>query len=223
MRVIGYARVSTDEQAQEGVSLEAQRGRIEAYCVAKDWDLVGVEADPGMSAKDMKRPGLQAVLEAVRSRRVAAIVVYKLDRLTRSVIDLNHIVELLDKNGVALVSMQESLDATTPTGRLMLNLLASVSQWEREVIGERTKEAMRYLKEQGQVISRPTYGYNIKAGKLHEDEHEKGVLVRIRTWRTQGMSYRRIAAELDAAGIPTKRGGQWQAMTVCRLHKRAEA
>jgi site-specific DNA recombinase len=117
MRIIGYARVSTDEQASEGVSLAAQRARIEAYCYAKGWGLLGVEADPGMSAKDMKRPRLQAVLEAVRSRRVAAIVVYKLDWLTRSVLDLNRIVELLDKHDVALVSMQESLDASTRNGR----------------------------------------------------------------------------------------------------------
>lgn len=159
MKVIGYARVSTDEQASEGVSMDAQKARIEAYCVAKDWDLLGVEVDPGISAKDMKRPGLQAVLEAVRSGQVTAIVIYKLDRLTRSVLDLNRIVELLDKHDVALVSMQESLDATTPTGRLMLNLLASVSQWEREIIGERTKDAMRYLKEQGRVYSRPVKGH----------------------------------------------------------------
>jgi site-specific DNA recombinase len=139
MKVIGYARVSTDEQAAEGVSMDAQRTRIEAYCVAKAWELAGVEADAGISAKDMKRPGLQTVLEAVRSGSVDAIVVYKLDRLTRSVLDLNRIVELLDKHDVALVSMQESLDATTAMGRAMLNMVAVFSQLERETIGERTR------------------------------------------------------------------------------------
>jgi site-specific DNA recombinase len=214
MQVIGYARVSTDEQASEGVSMAAQRTRIEAYCVAKDWDLVSVEADPGMSAKDMKRPGLQAILQAVRSRRVAAIVVYKLDRLTRSVLDLNRIVELLDKHNVALVSMQESLDATTPTGRLMLNLLASVSQWEREIIGQRTKEAMSYLKEQKQAYCRPVYGYDMVEGRLHENKHEQKVIAQVKAWRQQGRPYRHIAAQLNDEGVPTKRGGTWAAMTI---------
>jgi DNA invertase Pin-like site-specific DNA recombinase len=214
MKVIGYSRVSTDEQASEGVSMEAQKARIEAYCVAKDWELVSLEADPGMSAKDMKRPGLQTVLDAVRSGSVEAIVIYKLDRLTRSVLDLNRIVELLDKNGVALVSMQESLDATTPTGRLMLNLLASVSQWEREIIGQRTKEVMSYMKSQGMVYCRPVYGYDTADGRLLKNTHEQKVITRVKAWRVQGMSYSHIAEALNAKGVPTKRGGQWAAMTV---------
>jgi site-specific DNA recombinase len=206
-----------DERASEGVSLAAQRARIEAYCVAKDWELLAVEADL-MSAKDCKRLGLQAVLEAVGSRRVAAIVVYKLDRLARSVLDLNRIVELLDKNGVSLVSMQESLGATTPTGRLMLILLASVSQWEREVICQRTKEAMSYLKEQNKVIakvhSRPVYGYNNVDGRLYENEYEQAVIERIKGLREDENPYRTIAAQLNDEGVPTKRGGSWHNTTV---------
>lgn len=215
MKVIGYVRVSTDEQASEGVSLQAQRTRIEAYCVAKAWELVSVEADPGISAKDMKRSGLQAVLGAVRSGRVDAIVVYELDRLTRSVLDLNRIFELLDRQDVALVSMQESLDATTPTGRLMLNLLASVSQWEREVIGERTKEAMRYLKEQKQAYSRPVYGFDCSTqGELIENHTETKVIARMGELKRRGLSYLRIAEHLNEQGIPTKRGGRWWDSTV---------
>jgi site-specific DNA recombinase len=124
MKVIGYVRVSTEDQAKEGVSLEAQQARIKAYCTAKGWELVGIEADRGLSAKDCNRPGLQAALEAVKHKQVEALVVYKLDWLTRSIADLLELMNLLNKKDVALVSMEESLDATTATGRLMMNMLA---------------------------------------------------------------------------------------------------
>jgi len=125
MKAIGYVRMSTDEQASDGVSLEAQRKRIEGYCVAKDWTLVDVKQDPGCSAKNMKRLGLQEILSQLRD--VDAVIVYKLDRLTRSVSDLNIMLERFKKCHVSLVSLSESLDATTATGELMLNLLISVS------------------------------------------------------------------------------------------------
>ena len=111
-----------------GISSEAQQAKIEAYCFAKGWQLLRVGADRGLSAKDLNRTGLQAALKQVAAHEVEALVVYKLDRLTRSAVDFNKLVELLDKHEVALVSIQESLDATTPTGRLMMNLLASVSR-----------------------------------------------------------------------------------------------
>jgi site-specific DNA recombinase len=101
MRAIGYVRVSTDEQATEDISLEAQHARVTAYCVAKDWDLVGIETDRGFSAKDTNHPGTQAGLNAVRTRQVEAIIIDKLDRLARSVVDLNNIIILLDKKWVA--------------------------------------------------------------------------------------------------------------------------
>jgi site-specific DNA recombinase len=102
----------------------------------------------------------------------------------------------------------------------MLNLLANVSQWEREIIGERTKEAMRYLKEQKQSYSRPVYGYDIEAGRLYENELEQEVISRAKVWREQGRPYRHIAAVLNAEGVPTKRGGQWAAMTIKKLVSR---
>ena len=121
-------------------------------------------------------------------------VVSKLDRLTRSVADLDTLMKLFERKGVALVSLQESLDATTATGRLMMNLLASVSQWEREVIGERTRDAMQHLKAQGQVYSRPVCD-------------DAGTLAHIHTMRAAGATYQEIADELTAAGVPTVRGG----------------
>jgi site-specific DNA recombinase len=128
MQVLGYARVSTEDQAREGVSLAAQQAKIEAYAVVKDWMLAEIVRDEGVSAKILKRPGLQYLLALMAQLQVQAVIVHKLDRLTRSVKDLNTLVELFEKQGVALVSLQESLDATTATGRLMMNLLASVSQ-----------------------------------------------------------------------------------------------
>jgi site-specific DNA recombinase len=146
MKVVGYCRVSTEDQAREGVSLAAQHVKIEAYALVKDWILAEVIRDEGVSAKSLVRPGLQRLLALVEAGQVEAVIIYKLDRLTRSVADLDKLMKLFERKGVALVSLQESLDATTATGRLMMNLLASVSQWEREVIGERTRDAMQHLK-----------------------------------------------------------------------------
>jgi site-specific DNA recombinase len=206
MQVVGYIRVSTEDQAKEGVSLAAQRAKIEAYALVKDWTVVEVIQDD-VSAKHLKRPGLQRLLALVAQRQVGAVIVYKLDRLTRSVKDLNTLVELFDKKGVALVSLQESLDATTATGRLMMNLLASVSQWEREVIGERTRDAMQHLKASGKVYSRPVFD-------------DAATLAHIHARRAAGATYQDIADELTAAGVPTVRGGAWAPATIYGILRR---
>jgi site-specific DNA recombinase len=207
MQVIGYTRVSTTEQATDGVSLAAQQAKIQAYAVVKDWTVVDIIRDEGASAKSLQRPGLARLLQLVKAGAVAAVVVSKLDRLTRSVKDLNSLVELFDKKGVALVSLQESLDATTAPGRLMMNLLASVSQWEREVIGERTRDAMQHLKATGQVYSRPVFD-------------DAATLVHIHTMRAQGATLQEIAEELTLAGVPTVRGGAWAPATIMGILRR---
>jgi len=214
MQVIGYVRVSTEDQAREGVSLAAQEAELRAYCLVKDWTLVEVIRDAGQSAKSLKRTGLERLLTLVRAGEVQAVVVYKLDRLTRSVVDLGQLVTLFAKTGVPLVSLQESLDATTATGELMMNLLVSVSQWERKVIGERTRDAMQHLKAQGQVYSRPAFG------GTPEDE---ATLARIHALRAQGATYQAIADALTSAGVPTVRGGRWAAATVMGILRRHPA
>ena len=206
MQVVGYIRVSTEDQAREGVRLAAQRAKIDAYALVKDWSVVEVIQDD-MTAKHLRRRGVQRLLELVARRQVGAVIVYKLDRLTRSVKDLNSLVELFDKKNVALVSLQGSLDATTATGCLMMNLLASVSQWEREVIGERTRDAMQHLKAHGKVYSRPAFD-------------DAATLAQIHTMRVAGATYQEIADELTAAGVPTVRGGRWQAATVLGIVRR---
>ena len=206
MNVVGYIRVSTEEQAREGVSLAAQRAKIDAYALVKDWRVVEVIQDD-LTAKHLRRRGVQRLLALVARRQVGAVIVYKLDRLTRSVKDLNSLVELFDKKGVALVSLQESLDATTASGRLMMNLLASVSQWEREVIGERTRDAMQHLKASGQVYSRPVFD-------------DAATLAKIHTRRAAGATLQEIAEELTLAGVPTVRGGVWAPATILGILRR---
>jgi site-specific DNA recombinase len=218
MRAIGYARVSTEEQAREGVSIDAQIAKINDYCALNNWQPCSIEVDRGISAKTLDRPGMNAVIAAAKARAIDAVVVYKLDRLTRSVGDLSSIIDVFDKYDVAIVSWQESLDATTASGRLMMNLLASVSQWEREVIGERTKDAMRYLKAQRKAYSRPVFGYDNVDGELIANKHEQRIIKKARAHReSDKWSYERIAAGLNDACIPGKRGGMWTAMTVRRI------
>src|SRR5688572_9085905 len=207
MQVIGYTRVSTSEQAADGVSLRVQAEKISAYGVVKDWPLLDIIADEGQSAKSLARPGLQRLLSPVEAGHIDVVIIYKLDRLTRSVSDLDKLMKLLARKHVALVSLQESLDATTATGRLMMNLLASISQWEREVIGERTRDAMQHLKAQGRVYSRPVFD-------------DAAALAEIHTLRASGATYQEIADALTAAGVPTVRGGTWAPATVMGILRR---
>jgi site-specific DNA recombinase len=167
MQVYGYTRVSTAEQAAEGVSLAAQRAKIEAYAVVKDWTLGEVIVDAGVSAKTLKRPGLARLVTLVKARAVDVVMVTKLDRLSRRVRDVYDLVELFERRGVALVSLQESLDATTATGRAMIGLLAVMNQLERETIGERTRDAMQHLKASGQVYSRPVFDDAATLAEIH--------------------------------------------------------
>jgi len=140
MRVIGYVRVSTNEQAENGVSLAAQEQKIRSYCKGNGWQCVRVVRDDGYSAKDLKRPGLQHILAEfpARKRRFDGIVVAKLDRLTRSVRDLVRLTDDANKHQVVLVSIQEAVGTGTATGQIFRDIVTSISQWERGIIGERT-------------------------------------------------------------------------------------
>ncbi len=160
MRVIGYVRVSTNEQAENGVSLAAQEQKIRAYCKGNGWKCIAVIRDDGYSAKDLKRPGLQHILDelARKTGRFSGIVVTKLDRLTRSVRDLVRLTDLADKHKVALVSIQEAVDTGTATGQLFRNIVTSISEWERGVICERTRKALAYSDAMGNASGRSPMG-----------------------------------------------------------------
>ena len=144
MKAVGYVRVSTDKQADRGVSLDAQAEKIRAIAVVHNAELVEIIVDGGESAKSLQRPGMERLLALVDAKKVQAVIVAKLDRLTRSVKDLCELLERLERRGVALISVAESLDTSSAAGRLVLNIMTAVSQWEREAIGERTRDAMSH-------------------------------------------------------------------------------
>jgi DNA invertase Pin-like site-specific DNA recombinase len=152
-RTVAYLRVSTDKQADKGVSLDAQRAKVEAYAALYDLEVIEVIVDAGASAKTLDLPGLTRALEMLRKGTADALLVVKLDRLTRSVRDLGELVErYFAPRKAALLSVGEQIDTRSAGGRLVLNVLASVSQWEREAIGERTAVAMQHKVAEGEYI-----------------------------------------------------------------------
>jgi len=217
-RAIAYVRVSTDKQADRGVSLEAQEAKIRAYASVYDLDLVDVVVDAGASAKTLDRPGLSRVLSAVKRGEVDAVVVMKLDRLTRSVADLGTLVDRYFQR-CGLLSVSEQIDTRTAAGRLVLNVLGSVAQWEREAIGERTAVAMKHKAEKGERVGAVPYGFALAADgvALVEVEAEQAVIGEARTLRAAGMSLRAVAAELTRRGFLARAGRPFAAEQVRRM------
>ena len=164
MLTIGYVRVSTDRQAEQGVSLEAQEAKIRAMATVQGAELIDVIVDGGESAKSLNRPGLQRLMGLVNGGKVQAVIVAKLDRLTRSVKDLCGLLELFEKRKVALISVAEALDTGSAAGRLVITIMGAVSQWEREAIGERTRDALRHKRGNGERVGNIEFGYRLAPG-----------------------------------------------------------
>lgn len=225
-KAIGYIRVSTQDQADSGLSLTHQENKIKAYCSALDIELVDVLADAGFSAKNTNRPALQNIMQLMKSKQIDAVVILKLDRLTRSVKDLGALTELFEKTDVSLISVQDSINTATAAGRLVLNVLGSVSQWEREANGERVKAAMSVKKASGQLVGSVPYGYNLADDgiTLIANEIEQKTLELIKKLRSSKLSFRQIAAELEKRSIMTKKGcTKWQAKTISNLCQQVAA
>jgi site-specific DNA recombinase len=216
MLAIGYVRVSTDRQADHGTSLETQSARIQAMATVQAADLLEVVVDGGESAKDMNRAGLRRVLALVEAGKVDAVIVSKLDRLTRSVKDLCELLELFERKGVALVSVAESLDTGSAAGRLVIKIMASVSEWEREAIGERTRDVLQHKRSCGERVGNIHYGYRLAADEKHvePDANEQAVLATVRALRARHRSLREIAAALNDSGLRTRRGTAWKHYSV---------
>ena len=209
MKAIGYVRVSTEEQAREGFSLAAQEAKLRAYASLYEIELVAVLTDAGVSAKTLNRPALQKALAALEAGEAEGLLIAKLDRLTRSVRDLGALLDGYFGGRFSLLSVGDQIDTRTAGGRLVLNILASVSQWEREAIGERTKAALAQKKAQGARLGAPAL-----AG---------AAVARIQELAAHGLTLRAIASILEAEGIQTLRGGRWAPETIRKVLARAAA
>ena len=219
MKVIGYARVSTDKQADRGVSLEAQTEKIRAMAVVHNAELVDIIVDGGESAKSLNRPGMERLLALVDSGGVQAVIVAKLDRLTRSVKDLCTLLERFERREVTLISVAESLDTGSAAGRLVLNIMTAVSQWEREAIGERTRDAMNHKRTNGERVGNIAFGYRLASDRVHVEPEptEQATIVAVAELRANGMSLRRIAKDLNRRGMRTRKGSEWRLESVARV------
>lgn len=217
-RVVGYIRVSTEEQAQDGASLKMQADSIRAFAKSQGWELCKIYEDRGYSATNIQRPALQEFFEDIKESDYTSLLVYKIDRLTRRLKHLIDFVELLEKQGLAFTSVTESFNTHTANGRLVLNLLGTVAQWERDTIAERTRDTLKNIAQGGKHIGRPPVGF--KAGKngLTVDDEGLKTYKLIRELRGRGRntkSYRSIAELLNEMHKPTVGASpKWNASTV---------
>ncbi|MGH7642832.1 MAG: recombinase family protein [Candidatus Dormibacteria bacterium] len=204
-KVVGYARVSTLEQADSGLGLEAQRRAIRSECERRGWELVGIEEDAGWSGKVTSRPGLQRALGACEGGTADGLVVAKLDRLSRSVQHAAALLVQAERSGWALVALDLGVDLSTPSGEVMAHVLAAIAQFERRLIGQRTKDALAVRRAQGVRLGRP----RVLPGS---------VVRRVTRERKVGRTLQAIADGLNRDGIPTAHGGTaWWPSTVAKV------
>ena len=201
VRALGYVRVSTDEQVGSGLGLDAQRAALLAEAGRRGWHLELVLED-GRSAKDLNRPALVKALEQLDRKHADVLVVAKLDRLSRSVSDFGGLLDRAGKRGWSVVCLDLGVDTTTPVGEFTANVVASASQYQRRLIGQRTREALAVKRGQGVRLGRPSV-------------LPAPVVRRIVDEQRTGRSLRAIAAGLTADGVPTARGGAaWSSSSV---------
>jgi len=223
-KAVGYCRVSTEGQAVDGVSLDAQRAKIQAWCAANDFELIGVYVDAGISGKRAdNRPELQNALNTV-TRVKGALVVYSLSRLARSTKDTISISDRLEKAGSDLVSLSEKLDTTSAAGKMVFRLFAVLSEFERDLVSERTKAALAHMRQQGKAMGQLPFGHDLAADgeTLVKNPAELKAVVLIRKLKEQGLSLRAIARQLETEQIPTKSGNaSWTHTAVQSILRRS--
>ncbi len=222
-RGVGYIRVSTEEQSREGTSLEMQAAKIKAYAELNDLELIDIIADAGISGKSIKaRPGIQTVLNMLKSHKVEVVICYKLDRLARNTIETLEMVNRMDKSDVALHSITEKLDTQSAIGRFVVRTLASLAEMERDLISERTTAALAHKRANGEKTGGfVPYGYRAVNGKLVPDLPEQIVVNRIKTLRADGETTRGIVRRLQEEGIRTRKGTTFSQSQVVRILKAA--
>ncbi len=218
-KAIGYIRVSTEQQVDEGISLAAQRAKIEAWCALNDYELIEIYEDAGISGKTVSnRPQLQAALAKVK--KGMALVVYSLSRLARSTKNCIEIADELKNKDSDLVSLTEKIDTSSAMGEFFFTLIAALGQMERKVIGERTKAALAHKKSIGEKYAPVPFGYKEIEGRLEIVKQEALLVAEINKKRAAGNTLQSIANYLNEHGVIGKQGGKWHPSTVNCILKR---
>lgn len=208
MRAIGYCRVSTDEQGDSGLGLAEQRVTVKQEIDRRGWERGAMFEDVASGKSLRGRKDFGRALQTLADGEADVLVVAKLDRLSRSVSDFAAILAQSQREGWALNICDLGVDTTTPSGKMVAQVMMVLAEWEREMIGDRTKRALEQARERGTRLGRPS-------------GVDKDTLRLIRILRQAGKSYAAIAAALEAEGIATAQGGKWHAATVRKLHQSA--
>lgn len=221
-KAIGYVRVSTLEQVTEGISLDNQKAKIKAYCSLNDLDLVEIIEDAGKSGKSLNREGIATLLDMIRKKAVGAVIVYKLDRLSRKVIDTLTLIESFEKADIAFHSLNEKIDTSTAMGRFFLNITASLAQMERDLISERTRDALQMKIANHERAGQIPFGWRLAedGNALIPHEGEQEVITQVKRLHSQGFSYRAICEALAKAGHRPQ-GKCWHPKTIGSILSRA--
>ncbi len=216
--MVGYIRVSTEDQAREGVSLQAQEARLRAFCDATGRVLDEVIVDAGASAKSMARTGFGRLLSGVKKNQIGTVLVLKIDRATRSVRDLADLIDLFNMHDCAFISVTESIDTSSAAGRMITNLLGVLAQFEREQVGERTAFALAHKRRERLVYGHAPFGWRRNGQKLVPVDSEQEALATIRKMDAEAISYRKIATWLTQNGFTPRQGAQqWHAASVRKM------
>lgn len=211
MRVAGYCRVSTDAQGERGYGLESQRLLLDAEVERRDWTMHEIYIDVASGGSTKRRPELHRAIAALQSGEAQVLMVGKLDRLSRSLLDFANLMQQSQREGWGIVALDIGVDTSTANGELIANIIMALAQWERRIIGQRTKDALAVVAASGKTLGRP---------RTVSDD----TVAMIRVLRDNGASYMSIARTLQSAGIPTGQGGwAWYPSTVRAITQRGAA
>ena len=206
-----YARVSTEEQANEGFSIHAQKDKLTKYAEVNDWIITDYYVDDGISGKNLtERPEVTRLIEDVKSGKINNVLVYKLDRLTRSVKDLIYLIELFDKHNCTFNSQTEKIDTSNAVGRMFVKIIGIFAEFERENLAERVTFGYEQKTKEGNYTNTNgvfVYDYIVGKGILEVNKLEIHYVKKIYEWYLQGDSMIKIANRLRDEDVPTKRGG----------------
>jgi site-specific DNA recombinase len=218
MKALIYTRVSTQKQVNEGVSLDNQLDRTKAFCFAKGWEIIGIITDPAETGKNLERDGVREIIRRAQKKEFDILVLYKLDRISRSVEDLTYLrAKILEKNNILFASLSENIDTSTASGRFMFNIHCCVAEYERDSLSEKTSDAQQYKKAKGEVYGNIPMGLMRDGNSLVPNEQELDMVKIAKRLKEEGLSLQKISTKLFENGLVSRGGNRFSSSGIRRL------